>query len=522
METSTTSQPSDTPGTQDSFDAYLDAIQKRVAALPDTTPLFVTDVDTERLFEAYLARVGDGNMQYHRCSTCKSFFRRFGGIVTIDPETGKRTSLFWDPLLARSYYRDAIGWVQDLVERGDIRDVFFTRERTWGTRETREPRLWTHYGFTPNAGRRWTRRALTDQQGIAAKKEDFRTVKRALGEWKEATLKTAVALLKSGQLPGAEKTLGAAEWLLRLSGTARKNDALLWLAVASAPEGFCHPRSGMLGMLCDNIESGKSGEEIVRAHGNAMRPDVYRRPTAPASDGAITAAEKLVEQLGIAPSLERRFATLDDVQVAVWRPKAPEKAEGVFGHLRPKAAKGPVTSLKTVNISIEKFLADVLPDALSIELHVPSHGNFYALTTALHEDAPPILQWDMEDQRNPVSWYTYTSGSLASQWNLSSDARAKVAAVVALPCHWHGKRSNYDARYFFLLENCKDTRRGAYGLFPECLKSELHGISRVVEQYSQKANLGAAPSNAAAGIVHTNATVTVHTALISTTYRIVV
>jgi hypothetical protein len=51
----------------------------------------------------------------------------------------------------------------------------------------------------------------------------------------------------------------------------------------------------------------------------------------------------------------------------------------------------------------EKFARTMLPEALSIEAQVPAGPErFMALVTAANADAPPILQWDAEERRNPT------------------------------------------------------------------------------------------------------------------------
>ncbi len=53
----------------------------------------------------------------------------------------------------------------------------------------------------------------------------------------------------------------------------------------------------------------------------------------------------------------------------------------------------------------EKFARTVLPDAETIELYVPAEAAPYvAMVTAANPQAPPILQWDRAERRNPVSW----------------------------------------------------------------------------------------------------------------------
>lgn len=212
----------------------------------------------------------------------------------------------------------------------------------------------------------------------------------------------------------------------------------------------------------------------------------------------------LLESTG---ALRRRFARLEDVQ-AVWTPKparTPEptqKAGSVFGHLHPAAKHGPVKTGATVTMTWEKFARTLLPTAESIYLLVP-HGraSFSALVTACDPAAPPILQWDREDERNPVSGYVYSHGSSASQWELTAGAWAKVTAITLRPSQWSAKPLEHQGKgIHLLLERCRDTREGGLALFPEILRSEYHEIRRTIEAYSQAGKLEGREEATACGL----------------------
>jgi len=53
------------------------------------------------------------------------------------------------------------------------------------------------------------------------------------------------------------------------------------------------------------------------------------------------------------------------------------------------------------------------------------------LVTAKHPEAPPILQWDSPDKRNPVSLYVYVNGSATADWNLRADDMARDVEPLA-------------------------------------------------------------------------------------------
>lgn len=490
------------------YDDYLGRIAAHFRAAVDDgkNPLFTTDA--EGLWEAYLAAFPDAQRQFHTCHACKSFIQRFGSLVWIS-ENGACGSAIWDAEAAPDLYKASISAMQRLVRRANITGVFLSPLAVWGDPETG---VWRHFAVQPHPKMVFKHTLNTASQAMAEKREDFNTVSRALVEFTPTMLDQALTLLKSEALYRSEKVLGQAQWLRDLHAAradlrGAPRDNVLWSAIARAPAGFCHPRASMIGTLLEDIAAGLDFGEVSRKFAAKMHPLSYQRPQAAPSAGNIAQAEKIVEKLGIAPSLERRFARLEEVE-AVWKPtqKQPEKAPaGVFAHLKPKGeeAASPMRIPPQV-VTWEKFARTVLPDAKSIDLLVPAQGNFAAMLTAQHPDAPPILQWDTLAQRNPVSHYVYNGGSLSTSWELTAGSWAKVIAVSLAPSSWFGLNMSHQGEHaFFLLEGCKDKRLGGGGnaLFPETLKGELREVRSTIAAYSRTAKIAGLEEASACGIM---------------------
>jgi hypothetical protein len=498
------------------YDDLLHLMQARFETVTEggKRPLFTTDATG--LFEAYLSALPSANRQYHTCHCCRHFIERFGGLVVIEDDGVARTAL-WDAVGVPSYYRPGVEAMSRLVRKAAVTGVFLSSETLWGVPESPKNAkhggagTWSHFHVTPPRAMVYRSRfdLLTAGQAMAAKREDRGTVARALGEFDLATVSTAVKILRSDALYRSEKVLGAGEWLLKLHEAqanakgkpAREN--VLWLAIATAPAGFCHPRSSMIGTLLEDIAAGKGFDDVARSFAAKMHPLQYQRPQAAPTAGAIAAAEKLVEQMGIAPALRRRFARVEEIE-ALWRPAAEstpvEPSGGVFGHLTPKG-KMPARELElpATTMTWEKFQRTVLPEAKRIEFYAPHRGNYVALLTASVSDSPPILQWDRDEQRNPFSLYVWHGGSMASQWKLSS-GWTTVTAISSRPSHWHGRVSpNHNEGAIFVLSGARDTRKAGLALFPETLRGELHAVRSVIEAHSRSGDLEGAEEASACG-----------------------
>jgi hypothetical protein len=237
-----------------------------------------------------------------------------------------------------------------------------------------------------------------------------------------------------------------------------------------------------------------------------MHPLSYQRPKAAPTEGAIAQAEKIIEQLGAQGSLARRFARIEDV-TAIWtpRPEAPATpTNGVFGHLTPKGKESAEQTLRVppTVMTWAKFRDTVLLAAERIEIQVPNHGPYCVFVTAENPDAPPILQWDTEDRRNPVSWYFWSGGSSAHQFGLSEGTYYPVPAICLQPSMWNGGFEHQGRGVMFLVKGAKETRNTSIGLFPEILKGEFHGIRSVLEAYSQSRKLSGEDEQSASGLMY--------------------
>lgn len=506
MTTSSISSAAKQGGNMD--DAIYAAFRSRVRArftdnLEAHGALFTTDAD---LWPAYIESFPDGpERQHHTCTACRHFLRAYGGLATIG-EHGEVSSAVWSAIDADPQHRAAVTAMAQVVRRAKITGVFLTSQPALGHATTG---LWAHLALVMPHEKLYKATPLkTAGQATAEKREDHKNVMRALEEFRPELLAQVVDLLKSDALYRAEHVLGPAQWLLDLSRAVRLGDRanVVWRAVATAPAGFCHPRSSMVGTLLEDLTSGLPFTAAAERFRAKMHPLQYQRPQAAPSAGNIARAEEVVAKLGIARSLERRYARLDEVE-KLWEPArgrrddakfiAPDDALShapVFGHLTPKDAPEivPAPHAPTQAVTWAKFQRQ-LGNVVSMELLAPTRGNYCALLTAVHDDAPPILQWDSAERRNPVSWYVYNGGSDARTWSIGTGVSTwvKVTAITMQPSQWHGGAyPHHGESAIFLIDGCRDLRWNTVGagLFPEILRADLREVRSTIEAHSGSAH----------------------------------
>lgn len=493
METTITHTPGVGNHNDVEYDAFIQRIQERFLANTEdgALPVFTTDANKEAMWEAYLYSFDDPvERQYHNCDCCRQFIQHFGGLVVIEAD-GSTTPAIWNEVDAPEAYKRGVAAMYRIVERAKITGVFLNSNTVWGSPHTG---IWSHFAVTPPKSMVFRDRKLTAYQAMAAKKQGFEGILRALGQYKTETVSTALKMLRTNSIYRGEKLLGPVEWFYDLKCTTettadrKQRINLIWLAVAKAPEGFLHIGSGVVSTLFDDIVAGKSFHQVAGAMKEKMDPGKYLRPQAAPAAGAIAAAEKLVEKLGITRSLERRFARLDEL-LTYWKPwpkLEPEKS-GVFGHLTPKGereVKTPGMTLPPQTMTWAKFSTTVMTAADKIEFLVPVAGSFFAFLTATHADAPPIIQWDDENERNPVSWYVYRTGCNAERFNLQGGVYTEVEALTLYPSLWTKACFHLGQGVMMVLKGAQAKVDPDLCLFPEVLKSDLHEVRSVIEAHS--------------------------------------
>ncbi|MBK9945460.1 MAG: hypothetical protein IPP13_28050 [Kouleothrix sp.] len=219
-----------------------------------------------------------------------------------------------------------------------------------------------------------------------------------------------------------------AEWLQQLHARRADTkhqilrDTLTWRAVATAPAGYRHPRSSMIGTLLDDIAAGMPYDDIAGRFKAKMHLLQYQRPQAAPKAGNIAHAEKVVAQLDAAGALARRFARVAETQ-ALWRPTPPRRpaagaADGVFSHLLPAAKQPAGVSIPPTTITWVKFRDTVLSQAERIECKIVHGHNTYAVGNGCRPERAAHPAMGSRGAAQPVQlvslsqWIAWVGGNL--------------------------------------------------------------------------------------------------------------
>lgn len=500
-------QPSDHVAGDGDFKLLRRLMQETFAAVPVTEPLFL--VKSADLFDVFIAALPAALKQHYNCRACRHFVNRFGGLVTIQAN-GSLASAIWPdssklahPALAP--FVASVEALRNVVTTRPVNQALVTTELMLGTATSNG---WDHFSIQLQKQRLHSSVIKSADAVRAEYQQEQEMLARGLAEFGMTQLQQAIALLKSGALQRPEKGLPMAEWLLAQSQRCFQSNHnrahnLLWLISRTAPAGFNHVRSGMLGTLLDDIAKSTPQAQLVARWNALTDPSQYMRAqTAPAA-GNLRRAETIIAQMEAAGSLQRRYCVRADVTETLWSEPAREVTRPsaalnypVFGHIAPKQKVAPQTyDLPAQTMTWEKFARMLLSDATSIELHVPQKAQLAALVTAVNPEAPPLLQWN-----NPVSVYAAQSPTQA--WNLQPGSWAAVEFITPMPYHWNGNEAaNQKPGVLLALRGCRDAQRTAGGGFlPEFLRSEYREIRASLDAYARAAVVAGRDSAEACGI----------------------
>lgn len=392
----------------DGYTDFLNALSHNFTHVAVNAPALFT-VNVNGLWELFLDNLPDDARQHYTCNTCRSFVNHYGNIVVVD-ESGMVKSALWDVTVPEFFQSSIDAMNKAVCKAAKVNGVFISDIANLGNPKTG---VWEHMSVRMPSIKVNKSRVKNAHQLMSEKHEDFLTLVNAISDFPLDITEQAASLLQTDVMYRSDRVLGVAEWFKKLhdnidSLPSVQRNNLIWLAVATAPNGFCHIKSSMIGTLLEDIKDGYSTRVIMDRFQEKMNPQNYMRSQSAPTTSAIEQAEKLVEKLGIADSLCRKYATFSMIAPhCEWMPKTIEpqtaKAGGVFSNVTPKerlSAPGSQIAMPSTTMTYDKFVRTVLPTADQIEVLVDNPSRFMAMVTEAIEGSENILLWD-----NSFSWY---------------------------------------------------------------------------------------------------------------------
>nr|UVY55630.1 MAG: hypothetical protein [Bacteriophage sp.] len=439
------------------FKDFVKAIQKNLQQMSkDSSRLFTVNVDTEELYNLYLDSFPAGTNEIYRerreydCSCCRHFIRDVGNVVSI--KNGELHTIWGINPVSDDKYNVVAAALDAYVKQKAVLGVFLKKEKRIGTPENRE--------MLPTGKINKYEHFFVDLPEICIFKEcyghtlegdlsqfrDVRNVfKRSLDEISKEAVDTVLELIAQNSL------YKGAEWKKQLTEfknyqkeygklTDKQKELWIWEKSISAGAVIGKIRNHSIGTLLVNISEGMDLDLAVRKYEQIVAPVNYKRPKAIFTKKMLEDAKKTITELGYMDSLQRRFATLDDITVnnILFSNKDAAKritgAMDLFDEMEQDVAIDPKRFSKVEEISAEDFIKNVLPVAKELEVYLENKHiqNMVSLIAPEVADAKTMFKWN-----NGMSWaYTGNITDSDIKENVKA-AGGSVTGIVRFSIQWN-------------------------------------------------------------------------------------
>lgn len=456
------------------FITFKQAVQKQFQAM-QATGLFTVDLGADvDLNQTYLQAFPQGSNPIfrerteHDCSCCKQFIRTIGDVVTI---VDNKLVSIWDiSIPSEPAYQSVADALSALVKSKAVSNKFMHYENHVGTDKNFEQTVsgadtWEHFYVNLPSKVVFKKDRIGTLQGEA--KASFDVTLRGLKEITTDSIDTVLELIAQNSLYRGEEhkaNVVAFKKLKAEFGKVENKELFVWQYIENNNHSG-RIRNTVIGSLLTDLSDGVDLEKAVKSFEQKVAPANYKRPTALVTQKMIDNAKATIEELGYTSALERRYATLDDISInnVLFANRTVKKqlTGSVFDDLKPTAKTKQKEMSGVEEISIDKFLKDVLPSVTSVELMLEnSHkDNFVSLIAPSDATAPNMFKWS-----NKFSW-SYTGDFADSDLRKQVVARGgSVDGVFRFSHTW-----NYDKRncslmdlHVFLPANKNTTENGVH------------------------------------------------------------
>jgi len=416
------------------FALFVEAVGKQFKKMYEQShskALFVADTSKPVLWEMYLESFPEGTNHIYRvrreydCSACRSFIRAVGNLIAFAP--GYMNSFVtediwtvWDAAILNKKlldeYRVVAKAMRDYVISCTVRNQFLASEGKAGVQKNfaklENGTVQTWYHFFVNIPKQFVLNKKRIDTQLGDKKATHDVLKRSCEELTLDAVDTVLELISQNSLyRGMEHKKAVMEFrklkVLFDDTPAECRDNAAWILTASnLPSSITRIRNTAIGTLLIDLSAEVSLEEAVRKFEAVVAPTNYRRPTALVSAGMVEKAKEKVEELGLTSALDRRHAVLTDISIndILFADRNVKPAIGgtVFDDIMASTSdKKPRKMDKVEEVPIDRFLADVVPLAESIEFMLENRHlkNLFSLVAPLDPTAGRLFSWD-----NNFSW----------------------------------------------------------------------------------------------------------------------
>lgn len=396
------------------FVKFKESVAKQWTQMCKSDILYRTQASKDEMWEKYLDSFPEGTNPIFRerreydCNSCKQFVRAVGNVVAV--KDGKMVSI-WDIKTNNSTFQTVADSVADFVKSHTIENVFLHTEKTAGVDkhnvfEDGKSVIWNH--FFVNIPNKFIAKANDIGTLLGKKRATFDVMKRGIQTITQESIDTVVDLIGQNSLYRGEEHLFAVKEFSKLKKKAEKAknlDLFVWEHMDSVVPSISLIRNTVIGTLLVDLSDDVDIEKAVKSFETKVAPTNYKRPTAIVTKAMVEQAKKKVEELGLTSALHRRFAKLEDITInnVLYADRQTKQiiSDDVFDQVAKKAQTKKKSFDKVEEVTIEKFIADILPNSETIEVMLDNkhRGNFVSLIAPQDATAKNLFKWG-----NNFSW----------------------------------------------------------------------------------------------------------------------
>lgn len=416
------------------FKEFKELQQQHIKTMFENPILFVTDTEKDILWNLYLDSFPEGTNEifrerrYFDCSCCRQFIKTFGNVVIIKD---KKLVSIWDFGVKDTKYEPVVKALSDYVKSKNIRDVFVTDERRFGTDKSREllenneVRTWHH--FVTDLPKKFINKSRKTNASLMSEYRSTKEVfKRSLEEISGDSVETVLDIISQNSLYKGKEWEKILKQFLKIHKEYHKlpkksKDIYCWTKSTEVGAVIGKIRNHSIGVLLTDITNNVDINEAVKRYEAIVAPSNYKRPKAIFTKKMIENAQKTITELGYIDSLGRRFATIDDITInnILFANKDSLKRMGgdVFDDLQKEAVKKSKSFDRVEEVPVEKFISDILPRVTNMEVYLENkHSPNFVSLIAPKVESPSMFKWN-----NGFSW--------AYQGNITDSMKERVKAA---------------------------------------------------------------------------------------------
>lgn len=387
----------------------------------DAEWLFEVGVDKDEMWNVYLDSFPAGTNEIFRkrreydCSCCRQFIKQIGNAVVIK---NNKLETIWDLDIHDDKFEPVAKAMSDFIRRHCVTDVYVSKFKKVGTEYNYEQyedgtmKKWEHFQIIlDDKFVDKTARSIGDIKG--GFRDTKNVFKRSLDEISMDALETVLELINSNTLYKGEEWKSILMKFKRYKKEYEKlnsddaRDLYSWENSVKAGIAIGRIRNHSIGTLLVNVSNDMDLDTAVKKYEQIVAPANYKRPKAIFTKKMLEDAKKTISELGYMDSLNRRFATLDDITVnnILFSNKDAAKrisdSSDIFGELEKQVVVNPRKFSRVEEISANDFIKNVLPSAKEVEVLVENKhsNNFVSLIAPCNKDSKSMFKWN-----NGLSW----------------------------------------------------------------------------------------------------------------------